>query len=168
MAQVLVAYATKYGATADIAHKIGEVLRQQGLEVSVVSASDVRDVNPYDAVVLGSGVCAGNWLKEAVNLLEKHATILATKPVWLFSSGPTGEGDPVEIMKGWRFPEAQKVVAERIKPRDMALFHGSIDMNKLRFGERLIIRALRAKVGDFRDWEMIGSWAKRISTELHP
>jgi menaquinone-dependent protoporphyrinogen oxidase len=50
----------------------------------------------------------------------------------------------------------------------MALFHGSIDMNKLRFGERLIIRALRAKVGDFRDWEMIGSWAKRISTELHP
>jgi menaquinone-dependent protoporphyrinogen oxidase len=168
MKTVLVAHASKYGATAEIAEKIGDVLRQHGLEASVVPAGEVRDLKPYDAVVLGSGVYAGSWLKDAVTLLEQHEASLAAKPVWFFSSGPTGEGDPVEIMKGWRFPEAQKAVAERIKPRDMALFHGNIDVNKLHFGERLIIRAVRAKVGDFRDWEMIGAWAKGIAAALQP
>lgn len=168
MTKVLVTYASKYGATAEIAEKIGEVLRQHALEVSVVPAGDVRDLHAYDAVVLGSGVYAGNWLKDAVTLLEKNEGVLATKPVWLFSSGPTGEGDPVALMKGWRFPEAQKAVAERINPRDIALFHGSIDMTKLHFGERLLIRALRANVGDFRDWEMIGAWAEQIAAALRP
>jgi menaquinone-dependent protoporphyrinogen oxidase len=166
MKTVLVAHASKYGATAEIAEKIGDVLRRGGLEVSVMPAGEVRDVKAYDAVVLGSGVYAGSWLKDAVTLLEQHEASLATKPVWFFSSGPTGEGDPVEIMKGWRFPEAQRAVAERIRPRDMALFHGSVDMNKLHFGEKLIIRAVRAKVGDFRDWEMIDTWARQIAASL--
>jgi menaquinone-dependent protoporphyrinogen IX oxidase len=34
--QVLVAYATKYGATAEIAEKIGQVLRQAGLRTDVL------------------------------------------------------------------------------------------------------------------------------------
>jgi menaquinone-dependent protoporphyrinogen oxidase len=70
MNNVLVAYASKYGATAEIAQKIGDVLREAGLPVSVLSAENVRDVSSYDAVVLGSTVYAGNWLKEAVALLE--------------------------------------------------------------------------------------------------
>ncbi|MDH7485767.1 MAG: hypothetical protein QHJ81_05760 [Anaerolineae bacterium] len=36
--QVLVAYATKYGATAEIAAKIGGVLRQAGLSADVLPA----------------------------------------------------------------------------------------------------------------------------------
>ena len=34
--QVLVAYATKYGATAEIAEKIGQVLRQAGLDMEAL------------------------------------------------------------------------------------------------------------------------------------
>ncbi len=168
MNNVLVTYASKYGATVEIAQKIGEVLRQSSLDVSVLPTEKVRDMSSYDAVVLGSAVYAGHWLKEAVALLESSEKILATKPVWFFSSGPTGDGDPVDIMHGWHFPEAQQPLADRIKPKGIAFFQGNIDLHKLNFAERLMMKAVRAKVGDFRDWESISTWAKEIAKELQP
>jgi menaquinone-dependent protoporphyrinogen oxidase len=60
MKHILVAYASKYGSTAEIAKKIGEVLRGSGLEVNVVSATEVENISSYEAVILGSGVYAGH------------------------------------------------------------------------------------------------------------
>ena len=100
--QVLVAYATKYGATAEIPEKIGQVLRQAGLRADVLPADRVSDLTPYKAVVLGSAVYAGQWRKEAATFLEANEKKLTEQSVWLFSSGPTGEGDPVQLMKGLR------------------------------------------------------------------
>jgi len=129
----------------------------------VLSAERVRDLTPYGAVVLGSGVYAGNWLKGAASLLTTNEAALATRPVWLFSDGPTGEGDPSELMKGWRFPQALQPVADRIKPRSIAFFHGVIDPATLGFGERLIVKAIKAPTGDYRDWAAIEAWAGEIA-----
>jgi hypothetical protein len=46
---------------------------------------------PYDAVVLGSAVYAGHWLKPARALADRCAAALRARPVWLFSSGPVGD-----------------------------------------------------------------------------
>ncbi len=164
--QVLVAYATKYGATAEIAKEIGQVLRQTGLRTEVLPVKRVGDLAPYQAVVLGSAVYAGQWRKEAAAFLEDTAQALAERPVWLFTSGPTGQGDPTELMKGWRFPEGLQPIADRIRPRDVAFFHGVLDLKKLNLAEKLIVKALKAPVGDFRDWETITSWARRIAETL--
>jgi menaquinone-dependent protoporphyrinogen oxidase len=168
MKNVLVTYASKSGSTAEIANKIAEVLRSKGENVSVQPAENVTDLNPYNAVVLGSAVYVGHWMKEAVEFLEKHEAALSTRPVWIFSSGPTGQGDPVERMHGWRFPEAQQALADRIKPRDIVLFHGQIETHNLNFGEKLMIRALGAPTGDFRDWATITAWAEGIAQALRP
>ena len=117
---VLVAYATKHGATAEIAARVGAVIREAGLEVEVVPADRVRDLTSYKAVVLGSAVYIGQWRKQAAKFLTKNEKALADLPVWLFSSGPTGEGDPVELVQGWRFPKKLQPVADRIEPRDTA------------------------------------------------
>ena len=68
--QVLVAYATKYGATTEIAEKIGQVLRQAGLSADVLPVDRVGDLSTYRAVVLGSAVYIGQWRKEAVRFLK--------------------------------------------------------------------------------------------------
>jgi menaquinone-dependent protoporphyrinogen oxidase len=164
--RVLVAYATKYGATKEIAEKIGQVLGQAGLDTDVLSVDDVRDLTPYTAVVLGSAVYIGKWRKNAVKFLEANEDMLAERMVWLFSSGPTDEGDPVELLKGWRFPEAQQPIADRIRPRDIAVFHGALDIEKLNFLERWMIKNVKAPVGDFRDWETITAWAAAIAGAL--
>jgi menaquinone-dependent protoporphyrinogen oxidase len=164
--RVLIAYATKYGATAEIAEKIGQVLRQEGLQTDVVSADRVSDIAGYGAVVLGSAVYAGQWRKEAATFLKENQEELAARPVWLFSSGPTGEGDPVELMKGWEFPEGLQPLADSIQVQDIAFFHGVLDMDKLNLAEKVIAKVMRAPVGDFRDWDAITAWAKEIAAVL--
>jgi menaquinone-dependent protoporphyrinogen oxidase len=163
---ILIAYATKYDATAEIAGMIGEVLRQAGLTADVLPADQVGDVTPYQAVVLGSAVYAGQWRGEAVKLLEASEPKLADRVVWFFSSGPTGAGDPSALMKGFRFPEAQQPIADRLKPRDIAFFHGDIDMKKLNLAEKLIVKGIKAPTGDFRDWDAITTWATGIAEAL--
>jgi menaquinone-dependent protoporphyrinogen oxidase len=164
--RVLVAYATKYGATTEIAEKIGQVLRQAGLPTDVLPADRVGDLSAYKAVVLGSAVYIGRWRKEAVKFIKANETVLAEQLVWLFSSGPTGEGDPVELMQGWRFPGKLQPIADRIGPRDIAVFHGAADLGKLNFIEKWMLKNVKAPAGDFRDWEAITSWATDIAAVL--
>lgn len=164
---VLVAYATKYGATKEIAKRIGEVLRQEGLNPGVMPANEARNLDQYQAVVLGSAVYAGQWRDEASTFLKENESKLALMPVWLFSSGPTGEGDPVELMSGWQFPETLKPIADRIQPQDIVFFHGKLDSKSLNFAEKLIVKGIKAPMGDFRDWEAITAWAEGIRESLN-
>ena len=164
--QVLVAYATKYGATAEIAEKIGEALRQAGLPADVLPVASVGDLNAYEGVVLGSAVYMGQWRKEAARFLQANETALAGKLVWLFSSGPTGEGDPVELVQGWQLPGKLRPIADRIGARDIAVFHGAVDVAKLNFFERWILKNVKSPIGDFRDWEAIRSWTMGIAEAL--
>lgn len=164
--KVLVTYATKYGATAEIAARVGQVLSEVGLSTVVEPVDNVGNVREFDAVVLGSAVYAGQWRKEAAEFLADNEQQLTERPVWLFSSGPTGEGDPATLMSGWTFPPAQKAIADRIHPRDIVFFGGKIDTEKLNFGERLLIKGVKAPVGDYRDWQAIEAWAAEVAETL--
>jgi menaquinone-dependent protoporphyrinogen oxidase len=163
---IVIAYATKYGATEEIAAKIGDTLKQASMSVEVLPADQVKDTAAYSAIVLGSAVYAGMWRKEAFDFLETDEAWLSDRPVWLFSSGPTGEGDASQIIKGWRFPEAQQPIADRIKPHDVAFFHGFINLKKLDLADKLIVKGIKAPTGDFRDWNVIAAWATGIAEAL--
>jgi menaquinone-dependent protoporphyrinogen oxidase len=164
--QVLVVYASKHGGTAEIAERISEVLRQTGVPTDVLPADRVRDLAGHEAVVLGSAVYIGRWRKEAARFLKANEQLLAKQMVWLFSSGPTGKGDPLELMDGWRFPEALQPVADRIEPRDIAVFHGVLDERKLNAIEKWMIKNVKAPLGDSRDWDAITAWATTIADAL--
>ncbi|MEW6274789.1 MAG: hypothetical protein AB1556_06700 [Bacillota bacterium] len=69
------------------------------------------------------------------------------------------------MMKGRRFPETLQPIADLIRPRDIAFFHGVLDTKKLNLAEKLIVKALKAPIGDFRDWKAINSWAVSIAEE---
>jgi menaquinone-dependent protoporphyrinogen oxidase len=164
---ILVTYASKYGATREIAQKIGEVLRQAGLQVDIVPVAHVRDIALYKAVILGSAIYVGKWQKEAVEFLKSNKKTLAGRPVWIFSSGPTGEGDPLELVEGQRLPVGLQPFADRIHPRDIAVFHGFIDPDKINFIEKWTIKSLVKKpFGDFRNWDAITAWATAITKAL--
>jgi menaquinone-dependent protoporphyrinogen oxidase len=165
--KVLVAYATKRGATAEIAEKIGEAIRNNDLNVDVLPVGQVKELEPYRAVVLGSAAYIGQWRKEAKKFIRDNENALSTLPVWLFSSGPTEEGDPVELMKGWLYPKSLQPVIDNIEPRDITVFHGVITREKLNFLEKWMLKTAKAPIGDFRDWEAIAAWANNIASELN-
>ena len=164
--RVLVAYGTKYGATAEIAEKIGEVIREAGLDADVLRADRAGDLGLYGAVVLGSAVYIGRWRKEAVKFLKANEAALARMPVWIFSSGPTDEGDPVELVQGWTFPGSLQPIADRIGPRDVAVFQGATNEERMNFIEKWMLKNVGTQVGDFRDWDAIAAWASGIADEL--
>lgn len=160
--RILVASASKHGATAEIASRIGETLRRAGFECEVCDIGDVTDPGGYQAAVLGSGVYAGQWLKDARKFIDGNAAALQEMPVWIFSSGPLG--DPLKPDD----EEAVKAdgVVSATGAREHRLFAGALDKSKLSFGERAIVTAVRAADGDFRDWGAIEGWAAEIAAVL--
>lgn len=164
--KVLVAYASKHGSTAEIAEQIGEVLRSADLPVVVAPAGEVTELAPYSAVVLGSAVYMGRWRREASRFATRYASLLAGRHTWIFSSGPTDEGDPVELTDGWTYPKSLQTTIEGIAPRDVRLFHGKLDPGELGVFERWIVRTVKAPVGDYRDPATIAAWAEGIAATL--
>lgn len=164
---ILVTYASKYGATREIAEKIGEDLRLAGLGVDVLPVDNVRELSHYQAVVLGSAVYIGKWQKEAEAFIKANEQSLADRPVWIFSSGPSGEGNPVELVEGWLMPSNLKPITDRIQPRDITVFHGNINLDKVNFMEKWAVKnVVKKPFGDYRDWNMIRSWADGIAAVL--
>src|SRR5579884_2747221 len=127
---VLVTYASKHGATQQMAERVGEILRRAGLEAQVRPVKDAGDLAGYDAFVIGSAVYFGSWMKEAVSFVRQNKAVLAIHPVWLFSSGPLGT--QLTDVQGRDVREATipKEVAEfreAIRPRDHRVFFGALD-----------------------------------------
>lgn len=105
MTTVLVLSASRHGSTAQIGTAIADELTARGIEVV---HADVSEVPPFptdfDGFVLGSAVYAGHWVAEMRHFIEEHRTLLASKPTWLFSSGPLGDmtdgvEEPHEVLK---------------------------------------------------------------------
>ena len=92
---VLVAYATRHGATQGIAERIAETLRASGIDAEARPAASVKDPDRYDAFVVGSAAYMFHWLKDATRFVHRARATLATRPVWLFSSGPLGT-EPID------------------------------------------------------------------------
>ncbi len=159
--KVLVCAASKYGATSEIAQAVAEVLAGRGLEVTVLPPQEVGAVEEFDAVVLGSAVYMGQWMKPARELAERSAAALAARPVWLFSSGPVGEpakpaDNPVDVSK----------ILQATHARGHQVFTGKLARKHLSFPDRAMASAIRAAEGDFRNWADIRAWAAGIADTL--
>ncbi|WP_343045000.1 flavodoxin domain-containing protein [Pseudarthrobacter oxydans] len=63
--RILVAYATRHGATAGIAERLASRFAEGGIPAEAHPVTAVDDVALYDAVVLGGAAYMGHWLKEA-------------------------------------------------------------------------------------------------------
>jgi menaquinone-dependent protoporphyrinogen oxidase len=166
--KILVAVASRHGATREIAEEIGKAiesaLREEGdsAEVDVLFTDTVTSIAGYDGVILGSAVYMGGWLESAKKLVEANRDALRAVPVWLFSSGPVGEPpkpreDPLEVHE----------LLATVHGREHRLFGGRIDKGTMRFAERAVATALRVKDGDYRDWPSIRAWARQIGAALH-
>lgn len=159
--RALVTVASKHGATAEIGESLAQRLGERGIDVEVLPPEVVGSAAGYDAVIIGSAVYAGHWMKTATEFVQRQADALRDRAVWLFSSGPLGEppvpaGDAVEVD---RLVSDVSAVGHRV-------FSGSLERAQLGFGERAIVGMVRAPYGDFREWEAIDAWADEIAEML--
>lgn len=88
--RVLVAFSSRSGSTAGAAEVIAAVLRSAGFAVDCRPKEEVADLTPYGAVVLGSGMYVARRASDGGGFLERHASALGGRDLWLFSAGPIG------------------------------------------------------------------------------
>jgi menaquinone-dependent protoporphyrinogen oxidase len=173
--RILVVYASKYGSTKGIAERIAHTLNESGQQAAAVRASKAGLLNAYDAFVIGSASYMFSWMKEAVVFVRQNTSVLRSKPVWLFSSGPIGTATNDAQGRDVRETTVPKEIAEfrsSIVPRDHHVFFGAFDHTKLNLTHRLVhaLPAMKNVLidGDFRDWDEIDAWAKGIAAALVP
>jgi len=161
--RILVTTASRHGATGEIGVEIGKALRGAlpGAAVDVVPVERMSGVEGYDAVVLGSAVYLGRWLEVARRQVDVHAEALRAMPVWLFSTGPVGD-PPVPDTE----PADAVELARAIGAREHVVFAGRLSRSELGLRERLVVGAVHAADGDFRDWPAVRAWADRIAADL--
>ena len=169
----IVVYASKYGSTKGISEFIAEKLQQRGILAEVRDVEAVHDLGGFDAFVIGSAVYMGHWMKEATEFVRRNRSVLAGRPVWLFSSGPLGtetkdaQGRELIVVAE---PKEIAEFREAITPRDHRVFFGALDSSKLGVAHRMTrkLPAARATLpeGDFRDWKDIEAWASSIAQGL--
>jgi menaquinone-dependent protoporphyrinogen oxidase len=162
---VLVAYASKRGSTAEIAEAITEALRQSGLSVDCIEAGKVSSVASYDAVVLGSAVYIKRWRGDAKHFLRKHDKELSQRPFWVFSSGPVGEPKG-EIDSSWLEPPKTIEQVVRLGAREHVVFGGRLPGTPRGPMEHAMLKNTPPEYRDRRDWDEIRAWAASIASEL--
>jgi menaquinone-dependent protoporphyrinogen IX oxidase len=166
--KTLIAYATRYGATAKTARLIAEELGKAGIEATVIEAKKVRkaELEAGEAFVIGSSIAMGMWKGAAKRLVGKAAK--TGKPVAVFvTAGGVIEGrkpgsDPaapvtttIEEREAEAIARYARPVAEKagLEPAALGAFGGRMEMSgKVQF--------------DNWDPERIRIWASSLAAKL--
>ena len=160
MTRILVAYASKMGSNAEIAEAIAGVLRDAGLEAEALPAKELRDLTPYDAVVLGSALYAAHWQRDANRFVARNREALRERPLWLWSSGPLDRALAVVNMP--LTPNATETIGD-LPYRAHHTFGGRLDPEAPGVDAQIVATH---QVGDFRPWAAILEYAAKIAREL--
>jgi menaquinone-dependent protoporphyrinogen oxidase len=160
--RVLVAFASRHGATrelaAGIAHELVRAAAGRGADLTTFLAPVQRhpDAMRFDAVVLGSPVYDGRWLEPALSWVGDMAGELRERPVWLFSGGA-----PTLPSAGRRAGDG-RWVADALGAREHRFLGGRVESRLLSAAERSVWPG----VGDSRDWQALRDWCARIAAEV--
>jgi len=173
-APVLVAYATRYGSTQEVAEEVAATLREGGLEVDIQPMREVRTLKGYRAVVLGAPLYMGHLHKDADAFLSRYREALAERLVAVFALGPLhGPSEAEEWRDSRATLESELAKSPWLTPVALEMFGGKYDPSTLGLTHRLL-SALPASplhgmaASDVRDWTAIRAWAGGLAQKLGP
>ena len=128
--KTLVIYGSRWGGTVKVAEKIGATLKAEGYSVNVVDAKrSPQNVDSYDFVIVGSGIRADKWTKEALNFIGKNAASLRTKKTALFVSCQMAGGKQESQEKAKKLYLEKTAEQFGLKPVGFGLFGGFLDFS---------------------------------------
>jgi menaquinone-dependent protoporphyrinogen IX oxidase len=178
--KALLAYGTRYGATAGTSKEIAKILREEGFDAKVVNLKEekIKDISAYDLIIVGSGMANCRWTGEAEDFLKNFRKDFEGKKLALFVSTMKPfyekEGKTDDVTKTRKIALEDKVAKYNLKPIASGLFGGVIDYNKMGFIARKGMEFFKPQlekhgfkvapgIYDLRDWDEIRNWAKELS-----
>jgi menaquinone-dependent protoporphyrinogen IX oxidase len=191
MSNVLVAYTTNSGSTAEVAEVVAGALRQKGHSVDIKECSSVGSLAAYDSVVIGAPMIIG-WHSAARRFIRKHrveltgrkvayfacalsltrtpAAAISTIPLTLDPGLVKDPARPGRINLHERFTTIDYYLkpmlsaATEVKPLGVAFFNGKLETYRLKWWQAVFVMVVvRAVPGDYRDFEVIKGWAEALA-----
>ena len=186
----LIAYTTNAGSTEDVARAIADELSKDGSQVDVQRLEQVRDLETYQAVIVGAPMILG-WHRAAVNFIGAHQQALSRVPVAYFITAMSltraGQealgGVPVYVDAGLAKPPhhaGSLSLKERytslanyarqplkagpmVKPVSIGIFGGKLEMYRLKLLQALfVLLILRAQMGSLQNLSSVREWAAQL------
>lgn len=178
--KALIAYGTRYGATAGTSEEIAKILREEGFDTKTVNLKEekIRDISEYDLIIVGSGMGNCKWASEAEDFLKNFRKEFEGKKLALFVSTMKTfferEGKIDDVAKTRKIALEDKVAKYGLKPIALGFFGGVIDYNKMGFIARKGMEFFKPQlekdgfkvapgVYDLRNWDEIRNWAKELA-----
>jgi len=158
--RVLVAFGSKRGGTAGLAHMIADALKQAGVEAIVSPANDVYDLTDVDAVIVAGALYVNRWHRDARRFVKRNATTLRRLPVWLVSSGPLDDSAERRDIP----PTAQvHKLATAVGARGHITFGGRLEPDAKGFPASAMAKH---NAGDWRSPGYVSRWVDTVASQL--
>ena len=154
--RLLIAYGTVAGSTKEVAQAIAEEMQNAGAHVDIKPVEDLKTIEGYDAIVVGTAVRMFHILGKTRRFLKRNKNALQNIPTAYFLVCLTmGEETPENIEQAKKY--AQPMI-ETKEPVSLGLFGGCIDHEKLNdfFGKTM----KSVPEQDHRDWDLISAWGR--------
>jgi len=190
----LVTYATNSGSTGEVAEVVAVGLNESEHSADVKPITTVKDLDEYEAVVVGAPMIFG-WQNTARRFLKQHRAELGAKKVAFFACAmrltrvpgaslpavpllfdPNLVADPVKpgsLSIKERFTtigyylKPMLQAAPEITPVSVAFFNGKMEMFRLKWWQAAFVMVVvQAMPGDYRDWDCIKSWSQSLQKLL--
>lgn len=159
----MVAFATSKGSTSEIEEAIASEIGAAGWQAEAVNLKDSPLTDGYDHVILGGPIYYGKT-KEMKAFVEKHGADLENRLAGAFAVGMAFAVDDEEQRAAGRKALDDSIAP--LKPALLGYFAGRIDPGKLSLLERAAIKMAKSPVGDFRDWDAVRDWTKKVAESV--
>ena len=171
--KILVAYASRYGSTGGVAEGIGRFFCERGETADIRLIKNIGDLDSYNAVIIGSAVRSSRWLPEAVQFVQDNRKTLSRMPVAYFLTClALSKQNPGTLRTARSYMDSILKEVPEVKPVDRGLFPGVLNYGKMSFIIRMVMKSKMKdrgiSEGDYRDWNMIRSWAENAAPKLLP
>jgi len=170
--KILIAYASKSGSTGEVAEAMGEALCEKGYMVETKWIKNVKNINNYDAVIIGSPIIYENWMPEVREFVKNNQNTLKNMPVAYFITCMVmaRKEEAGAVQDAIEYSDILCDLVPQVKPVSVGRFAGVLNYSKIPFFTRTVTKIAMAihkvKEGDYRDWNAIRSWAKSIDFHL--
>jgi len=134
--KTLILYATKYGASKEIASRIAK--KMDNATICDIKRGEIPPLADFDCIIVGSSVYAGSIRKEAADFVNANDKILCEKTLGIFLSGIGAD----ETSFSKNFP--QNMLAS---VKSKVFLGGIFDPAKANGFERLIMKMVTKQKG---------------------
>jgi menaquinone-dependent protoporphyrinogen oxidase len=158
--KTLIAYATKYGTTREIAYRLSDSLQGTATLYDVADAkAEKPNLADYDLIVLGSAVYAGNFPKPMGHFILGNIDAIAEKKLAMFLVG---------CMKTSGTQGLAEAMPEKLRDKILKAekFGGAFHWKKLSLFERFVVSTVMKVRADFSnvDWERVAGFAQELGS----